>query len=196
MTKYRAILRLTALGPSIWDIEKSPKVSRKTVVKVQKRENELSLHWPLDKSLIDVELGNRCSQKTYLRNPRNGCLTSPTSTRSCSKMASIRSSPGQNTSKNAARMVKMPWCIPSSAITFSKTSKRGALPCSSWEKLPKAWSWLEWWSGYWWDYRSKELYWCCQIRQFFFLKQTRPAAGLFLKAPVIISFQFQLNGPI
>ena len=35
-----------------------------------------------------------------------------------------------------------------------------------------------------------------QIRQFFFPKQTQPATSLFLKAPFIISFQFQLNGPI
>lgn len=32
MTKYREILRLTALGLSLLDIEKSLKVSRKTVV--------------------------------------------------------------------------------------------------------------------------------------------------------------------
>ena len=37
MTKYREILRLTALGLSLRDIEKSLKVSRKTVVKVPKR---------------------------------------------------------------------------------------------------------------------------------------------------------------
>ena len=40
MTKYREILRLTALGLSLRDIEKSLKVSRKTVVKVQKRAEE------------------------------------------------------------------------------------------------------------------------------------------------------------
>ena len=37
MTKYREILRLTALGLSLRDIEKSLKVSRKTVVKVQRQ---------------------------------------------------------------------------------------------------------------------------------------------------------------
>ena len=47
MTKYREILRLTALGLSLRDIETSLKVSRKTVVKVQKRADELSLSWPL-----------------------------------------------------------------------------------------------------------------------------------------------------
>ena len=56
MTKYREILRLTAVGLSLRDIEKSLKVSRKTVVKVQKRADELSLSWPLDESLTDVEL--------------------------------------------------------------------------------------------------------------------------------------------
>ena len=45
MTKYREILRLTALGLSLRDIEKSLKVSRKTIVKVQKRADELSLSW-------------------------------------------------------------------------------------------------------------------------------------------------------
>ena len=52
MTKYREILRLTAFGLSLRDIEKSLKVSKKTVVKVQKRADELSLSWPLDESLI------------------------------------------------------------------------------------------------------------------------------------------------
>ncbi|WP_242994110.1 hypothetical protein [Clostridium sp. AM34-11AC] len=36
MTKYREILRLTALGLSLRDIEKSLKVSRKTVATVYK----------------------------------------------------------------------------------------------------------------------------------------------------------------
>ena len=56
MTKYREILRLTALGLSLRDIEKSLKVSRKTIVKVQKRADELSLSGPLDESLTDAEL--------------------------------------------------------------------------------------------------------------------------------------------
>ena len=43
MTKYREILRLTALGLSLRDIEKSLKVSRKTVVKVQKRADEFDI---------------------------------------------------------------------------------------------------------------------------------------------------------
>ena len=63
MTKYREILRLTALGLSLRDIEKSLKVSRKTVVKVQKRADELSLSWPLDESLTDAELEQRMFPK-------------------------------------------------------------------------------------------------------------------------------------
>ena len=49
MTKYREILRLTALGLSLRDIEKSIHVSQKTIIKVRKRAEELSLFWPLDK---------------------------------------------------------------------------------------------------------------------------------------------------
>ena len=56
MTKYREILRLTALGLSLRDIEKSIHVSQKTIIKVRKRAEELSLSWPLDKSLTDGEL--------------------------------------------------------------------------------------------------------------------------------------------
>lgn len=56
MTKYREILRLTAFGLSLRDIEKSLKVSKKTVVKVQKHADELSLSWPLNESLTDAEL--------------------------------------------------------------------------------------------------------------------------------------------
>ena len=63
MTKYREILRLTALGLSLRDIEKSLKVSRKTVVKVQKRADELSLSWPLDESLTDAKLEQRMFPK-------------------------------------------------------------------------------------------------------------------------------------
>lgn len=64
MTKYREILRLTALGLSLRDIEKSLKVSRKTVVKVQKRADELSLSWPLDESLTDAIM-DRISFDSY-----------------------------------------------------------------------------------------------------------------------------------
>lgn len=63
MTKYREILRLTAFGLSLRDIEKSLKVSKKTVVKVQKRADELSLSWPLDESLTDAELEQRMFPK-------------------------------------------------------------------------------------------------------------------------------------
>ena len=47
MTKYREILRLTALGLSQRNIVQSIGVSQKTVVKVQKRAREMHLSWPL-----------------------------------------------------------------------------------------------------------------------------------------------------
>lgn len=57
MTKYREILRLTALGLSQRSIIQSVGVSQKTVVKVQRRAQELHLSWPLDESLTDAALG-------------------------------------------------------------------------------------------------------------------------------------------
>ena len=56
MTKYREILRLTALGLSQRDIIHSIGVSQKTVVKVQKRAREMHLSWPLDETLTDAAL--------------------------------------------------------------------------------------------------------------------------------------------
>ena len=56
MTKYREILRLTALGLKQRDIMKSLGIAQKTVVKIQKRAKELSLSWPLDDSYTDAEL--------------------------------------------------------------------------------------------------------------------------------------------
>ncbi|OLR54938.1 integrase [Hornefia porci] len=57
MTRYREILRLTALGLSQRNIMQSINVSQKTVVKVQRRAGELKLSWPLDESMTDIELG-------------------------------------------------------------------------------------------------------------------------------------------
>ena len=56
MTKYREILRLTALGLSQRNIIQSIGVSQKTIVKVQHRARELNLSWPLDESLTDETL--------------------------------------------------------------------------------------------------------------------------------------------
>lgn len=56
MTRYREILRLTALGLSQRNIMQSINVSQKTVVKVQRRARELKLSWPLDESMTDIEL--------------------------------------------------------------------------------------------------------------------------------------------
>ena len=59
MTKYREILRLTALGLSQRDICSSAGVSQKTVSKVQKRARELHIEWPLDESVTDIVLGKK-----------------------------------------------------------------------------------------------------------------------------------------
>ena len=56
MTKYREILRLTALGLSQRNIIQSIGVSQKTIVKVQRRAQELHISWPLDESLTDAAL--------------------------------------------------------------------------------------------------------------------------------------------
>lgn len=56
MTKYREILRLTALGLSQRNIIQSCGVSQKTIVKVQRRASELKLKWPLDAALTDEAL--------------------------------------------------------------------------------------------------------------------------------------------
>lgn len=56
MTKYREILRLTALGLSQWNIIQSIGVLQKTIVKVQQCAQEIHLSWPLDEALTDAEL--------------------------------------------------------------------------------------------------------------------------------------------
>ena len=43
MTKYREILRLSALGLSLREIERSIHVSRKAIINVQRRASELSI---------------------------------------------------------------------------------------------------------------------------------------------------------
>ena len=60
MTKYREILRLSALGLSLREIERSIHVSRKTIIKVQRRASELSIAWPIDESVTDciLSIGN------------------------------------------------------------------------------------------------------------------------------------------
>jgi hypothetical protein len=56
MTKYREMLRLTALGLSQRNIIQSIGVSQKTIVKVQKRTQEMHLSWPLDETLTNAAL--------------------------------------------------------------------------------------------------------------------------------------------
>lgn len=67
MTKYREILRLSALGLSLREIERSIHVSRKTIIKVQRRASELSIAWPIDESVTDCILS--------IGNPQKGVRT-------------------------------------------------------------------------------------------------------------------------
>ena len=56
MTKYREILRLSALGLTLREIAASLQVSQHTIIDVRRRAKELSLSWPLDESYTDAEL--------------------------------------------------------------------------------------------------------------------------------------------
>ena len=56
MTKYHEILRLSALGLSLRNIERSLHVSQHTITKVQRRAKEISLSWSQAEPLTDAEL--------------------------------------------------------------------------------------------------------------------------------------------
>lgn len=64
MTKYREILRLSALGLSLRNIEKSLHVSQHTILKVQRRAKELSIVWPLDETFTDEVLEQQMFPKS------------------------------------------------------------------------------------------------------------------------------------
>ena len=59
MTKYREILRLSALGISQTNIAHSCSVSKKTVNKVLHAAREKCVSWPLDESLTDAVLAKQ-----------------------------------------------------------------------------------------------------------------------------------------
>ncbi len=56
MTKYREILRLHSLGFTQRNIMQSCGVAQKTVVRVLRRANELTITWPLDENMTDAVL--------------------------------------------------------------------------------------------------------------------------------------------
>ena len=72
MTKYREILRLHALGLSQQNIADSCSVSKKTVNRVLKKADELSIVWPLDANDTDAVLAEKLfpSAKTVTSNKR------------------------------------------------------------------------------------------------------------------------------
>ena len=66
MTKYREILRLSAMGLSQQDTADSCGVSKKTVNRVLKRAKELTISWPLapnqsPKSVNGTPSGAQCA---------------------------------------------------------------------------------------------------------------------------------------
>ena len=63
MTKYREILRLSALGLSLRNIEKSLHVSQHTIMKVQRRAKELFIVWPLEEIFTDEVLEQQMFRK-------------------------------------------------------------------------------------------------------------------------------------
>ena len=131
MTKYREILRLKSLGLSQQSIADSCNVSKKTVNRVLKRAKELDISWPLDKSDTDVFLQKSFFLLQSKSNLIKGCLTMLISTKNYSVTESVRNSCGQNTWRTAVQMAKNHLCIPSSAITSSRMSRNGVLPCIS-----------------------------------------------------------------
>lgn len=64
MTKHREIPRLSALGLSLRNIEKSLHVSQHTIMKVQRRAKELSIVWPLDETFTDEVLEQQMFPKS------------------------------------------------------------------------------------------------------------------------------------
>ncbi len=56
MTKYREILRLLSNQLKTDEIVHACNVSKKTVIKVKKRAEELEIHWPLDADMTDEKL--------------------------------------------------------------------------------------------------------------------------------------------
>ncbi len=131
MTKYHEILRLTALRLSQRNIIQSIGVSQNTIVKVQRRAQELHLSWTLDEALTDaaleklmfpkeakVSLQKRMPDFYYIQKEllRNGVN---------------KNSSGRNIWRNAAKPVTIPSCILSSAITSSRMSRNDGQPCTS-----------------------------------------------------------------
>ena len=74
---------------------------------------------------------SRCFRKALRRKAQNACRTMTTSERNCYGMVSTKNYSGQNTSRSVNEMETTHWCILSSAITFSRTSKSAVRRCTS-----------------------------------------------------------------
>ena len=126
MTKYREIIRLTGLGFSQRDIMASCGVAQKTVVKVQKRAKELNLSWPLDDAMTDTELQRLMFSKENKVSPNKRI---PDYAYIHKEL--LRNGVSKKLLWTAVPTVRNRSCIPSSAITSSKMSRNGVLPCIS-----------------------------------------------------------------
>ena len=134
MTKYREILRLTALGLSQRNIVQSIGVSQKTVVKVQKRAREMHLSWPLDETLTDAALKTLMFPKeskvsNQKRMPDFNYIQKELLRNGVNKETPL----GRSTWRNAASPATSHSCIPSSVIISSRMSRNAAQPCISTE---------------------------------------------------------------
>ena len=134
MTKYREILRLTALGLSQRNIVQSIGVSQKTVVKVQKRARDMHLSWPLDETLTDAALETLMfpkESKGIQTKTDAGFQLHPegVAPQRCQQETPLDGS----TWRNAASPATSHSCIPSSVITSSRMSRSVAQPCISTE---------------------------------------------------------------
>lgn len=133
MTKYREILRLTALGLSQRNIVQSISVSQKTVVKVQKRTQECIYPSRWMKPWQMQRLRHWCFPRNQRYPNKNGCWISTISRRSYSATVSTRNSSGRSTWRNAASLAISHSCIPSSVIISSRMSRGVERPCISTE---------------------------------------------------------------
>ena len=133
MTKYREILRLTALGLSQRNIVQSIGVSQKTVVKVQKRAREMHLSWPLGENLTDAALETLMFPKESKVSKQKRMPDFNYIQKELLRNVSTRNSSGRSTWRNAASPATSRSCIPSSVITSSRMSRSAAQPCISTE---------------------------------------------------------------
>lgn len=131
ITKYCEILRLTALGLSLRNIQRSLHVSQRTIMKVQHRAKELSRSWPLDEFLSDAELERQIfakdtSQKSAKRMPDYDYIRKELLRNGVNRKLLWTEYLEECRQNGDDALV-----YPSSAIAFSRMSRSAAPPCTS-----------------------------------------------------------------